>query len=251
MVILLTNDDGIRSYGIRDLSKILSKRHEIYVVAPERERSAASHSLTLHKPLRAKEVEIYGARGAWETNGTPSDCVKLAMYALLPRKPDLLISGINRGANLGTDVLYSGTVAAAMEGAFLGIPSIAVSHVSFERKKDYINSSNLTLKFINIIEKILEPGIIFNVNIPDCLENEIKGFKLVSLQLRNYKNLIETRVDPKGEKYYWLYGIPDETISDHDSDISAIKKNYVSITPLHWDLTNSILLERIKKMGIF
>ncbi|AWB10570.1 5'-nucleotidase /3'-nucleotidase /exopolyphosphatase [Thermodesulfobium acidiphilum] len=251
MVILLTNDDGIRSYGIRDLSKILSQEHEIYVVAPERERSAASHSLTLHKPLRAKEVEINGAKGAWETNGTPSDCVKLAIYALLPRKPDLLISGINRGANLGTDVLYSGTVAAAMEGAFLGIPSIAVSHVSFERKKDYIKSSNLILKFINIVEKILEPGVIFNVNIPDCLENEIKGFKLVSLQLRNYKNLIETRVDPKGEKYYWLYGVPDETISDFDSDIGAIKKNYISITPLHWDLTNLTLLERIKKMNIF
>lgn len=251
MVILLTNDDGIHSYGIRDLSKVLSKEHEIYIVAPDRERSATSHSLTLHKPLRAKEVEIYGAKKAWETNGTPSDCVKLGVYVLLSKRPDLLISGINRGANLGTDVLYSGTVAAAMEGAFLGIPSIAVSNVSFEKKIDYTLSANLTSRFINSVEKILEPGVIFNVNVPDCLEEEIKGFKLVSLQLRNYKNLIETRVDPKGEKYYWLYGVPDETSSDIDSDINAIKRKYVSITPLHWDLTNISLLEKIKNLGIF
>ncbi|WP_448590131.1 5'/3'-nucleotidase SurE [Thermodesulfobium sp.] len=251
MVILLTNDDGIHSYGIRDLSKVLSKEHEIYIVAPDRERSATSHSLTLHKPLRAKEVEIYGAKKAWETNGTPSDCVKLGVYVLLSKRPDLLISGINRGANLGTDVLYSGTVAAAMEGAFLGIPSIAVSNVSFEKKIDFTLSANLTSRFISSVEKILEPGVIFNVNVPDCLEEEIKGFKLVSLQLRNYKNLIETRVDPKGEKYYWLYGVPDETSSDIDSDINAIKRKYVSITPLHWDLTNISLLEKIKNLGIF
>lgn len=251
MVILITNDDGIHSNGIRDLSRVLSKKHEIYIVAPDRERSAVSHSLTLHKPLRAKEVEIYGSKGAWETSGTPSDCVKLAVYTLLPKKPDLLISGINRGANLGTDVLYSGTVAGAMEGAFLGIPSVAVSNVSFDRKQDYTFSANLTLKLISLIEKILKPEVIFNVNIPDCLEDETKGFKLVPLQLRNYKNLIETRLDPKGEKYYWLYGIPDESNSNIDSDISAIKRNFVSVTPLHWDLTDTFSLGNIKKLGIF
>jgi 5'-nucleotidase len=251
MVILITNDDGIRSNGIRDLSKVLSKKHEIYVVAPDRERSAVSHSLTLHKPLRAKEVEIQGSQGAWETSGTPSDCVKLAVYTLLPKKPDLLISGINRGANLGTDVLYSGTVAGAMEGAFLGIPSVAVSNVCFERKKDYTFSASLTLKLIDSIEKILEPEVIFNVNIPDCLGEEIKGFRLVPLQLRNYKNLIETRLDPKGEKYYWLYGVPDDSTSNVDSDISAIKRNFVSVTPLHWDLTDKFSLKKIKKLSIF
>lgn len=235
MLILVTNDDGIRSPGIKALSAALQRLGDVYVVAPDRERSAASHSLTLHKPLR---IERLGPR-RFSLNGTPTDCVNLAVNKLLKRRPALLVSGINRGGNLGDDVTYSGTVSAAMEGTILGIPSIAVSQVG-DARFHFETSSRVAVRIARwVLQTGLPPDTLLNINVPDLPPQRLKGFRIATLGKRIFDpdSIIEKK-DPRGRTYYWIGGNRLEWESVKGTDIESIKKGVVSITPVHLDLTN-------------
>ena len=240
MNILISNDDGIYAPGVRTLAEALSdSSHRITVVCPDRERSATGHALTLQEPLRVDQISgVYPAGiEAWACSGTPSDTVKLALDALLSDRPDLVLSGINRGANLGTDVLYSGTVSAAMEGVLEGIPSIAFSLTSFAHL-DFSAAANFAKKMVKAIAtNPLQEAILLNVNIPAIPEADICGAVVTRLGIRRYKDLFERRIDPRGKTYYWLSGVIVEEEAEPDTDIQAIRDNYVAITPLKYDLT--------------
>ncbi|MGC1307494.1 MAG: 5'/3'-nucleotidase SurE [Phormidesmis sp.] len=265
MNILVSNDDGIFALGIRTLANALAAAgHEVTVVCPDRERSATGHGLTLHRPLRSDRVEnIFDpAVKAWSCSGTPSDCVKLALDAVLPTAPDFVVSGINHGANLGTDVLYSGTVSAAMEGVLEGIPAIAISLTSFSYK-NFQPSASFAVRLVCELEKHpLDLPILLNVNVPPVPAENIKGTVIVRQGIRRYFDQFEKRVDPRGKTYYWLAGevveegeaeIPapayaSETVSalneelstinaQFTTDVKAIKDNYITVTPLQYNLT--------------
>lgn len=243
-LILVTNDDGIRSAGIRKLAAALKKVGDVYVVAPDRERSAASHSLTLHRPLRVEKV---GPR-QWTVDGTPTDCVTLAVQGVLPRRPDIVVSGINRGGNLGEDVLYSGTVSAAMEGTLLGIPSIAISLVGRHRF-DFAPSADFALRLVRyVIRKGLPADTLLNVNVPDT--KEPGGYGITHLGKRYFSDVIVEKTDPRGKKYYWIGGDMAEWVGGEDSDFFVIEKGRISITPLHLDLTNYTSMDEIKRWRI-
>jgi 5'-nucleotidase len=250
MNILISNDDGIYAPGVRALAEALSDLdHEISVVCPDRERSATGHALTLQEPLRVDRIlNVYPAGiEAWACSGTPSDTVKLALDALLSdRRPDLVLSGINRGANLGTDVLYSGTVSAAMEGVLEGVPSIAFSLTSFAHL-DFSAAANFAKKMVIAIaaNPIKEP-ILLNVNIPAIPEADICGAVVTRLGIRRYKDLFEKRIDPRGKTYYWLSGVVVEEEAEPDTDIQAIRDNYITITPLKYDLTLATAIPDLK-----
>lgn len=240
-VILVTNDDGVHAEGIEILSRALAKLGRVVVVAPAQERSAASHSITLHRPLR---IEHLGAE-IHAVDGTPTDCVMLGVHEILKRRPDLVVSGINRGANLGDDVHYSGTVAAAFEGGILGIPSIAVSLVA-EGGGHYGVAAGFAVRLARrVLAEGLPPGIILNVNVPDLPANRIRGIAFAKQGKRNYGNIIVEKVDPRRRKYYWIGG--DETgFEDIEySDCNAVRAGLVSITPLRVNLTDHAVLEAL------
>ncbi|OGO78064.1 MAG: 5'/3'-nucleotidase SurE [Clostridiales bacterium GWB2_37_7] len=240
MKILISNDDGINAQGIKALAMAMQELGEVYVVAPERNQSATGHAVTMHTPLRSRKLDVFGDNiKAWWVNGTPADCVKLGVENLMDERPDLLVSGINMGENLGTDVIYSGTVSAAVEGAIFGIPAIAFSY------EDYTTTDMTAAATVakEICKQILEHGIpqnhIFNVNIPAINSlQEIKGIKICKLGIKIYKNNFEERKDPKGNTYYWLAGELVDLPDDIDTDIYAIKNKYISITPINIDLTD-------------
>lgn len=237
MKILLTNDDGIFAPGIKVLANELSKSHEIYIVAPDTERSAAGHSITIHHPLRVKEHPEFGDNiKAWSVTGTPADCTKIALEAILTEYPDLIISGINNGANLGTDVLYSGTVSAAMEGAIHDITSIAMSINSFTNHH-YLAAAKYVPKILDLINSSNLPNILYNVNVPNLPYEEIKGIAVTRLGFRRYKNEFEERLDPRGKKYYWMAGTSVKIDQPEDSDLYKIEEGYVTLTPMHYDMT--------------
>lgn len=243
MKILISNDDGIAANGIRCLSEVLAEQHEVYVIAPDRERSAAGHSLTLHTPIRVEEVEAYNnVKKAWVTTGTPGDCVKIGISAILSQKeqPDLVISGINHGPNLGADILYSGTVSCAMEGALLGFRSIAMSLASM--KYEY-EDFRFAAKFVNsLIPKLSEFNFpkksILNINIPALDEDDISGVAITELGGRIFTDSYEKRIDPRGKVYYWLAGKLITEPADAKTDISAVRNNKISITPVTYEMTN-------------
>ncbi|NUN63791.1 5'/3'-nucleotidase SurE [Pseudanabaena biceps] len=249
MRILISNDDGIYAPGVRALAEALSDtEHKITVVCPDRERSATGHALTLQEPLRVDQISgIYPSNiEAWACSGTPSDTVKLALDALLSDRPDLVLSGINRGANLGTDVLYSGTVSAAMEGVLEGVPSIAFSLASFAHL-DFSAAANFAKKMVKAIaERPLKETILLNVNIPAIAEEDICGAVVTRLGIRRYRDQFEKRVDPRGKTYYWLSGVIIEEEADADTDIQAIRDNYVAITPLKYDLTYATAMSSLQ-----
>jgi len=239
LLILVTNDDGINAPGIKALSLALTAIGKVVVVAPERERSAIGHGITMHKPLRVTEV-------SWENpinkglavNGTPADCVKLALDALLDEPPALVVSGINRGENLGTDVLYSGTVSGALEGCINNRPSLAVSLVG-EGELDFTFASSFTARLAQQIVKFgLPEDTLLNLNIPHLLESEIKGMVVTRLGRRRYINTISNRMDPRGRAYYWLAGQKEDIDQAPDTDIGALSRGMISLTPLHLDLTD-------------
>nr|WP_073025930.1 5'/3'-nucleotidase SurE [Lutispora thermophila] len=249
MNILVSNDDGISSLGIYELARALKKIGNVIVVSPESERSASGHSITMHKPLRSNKVNFNDADiEAWSINGTPSDCVKFALEVLVKSKIDLVVSGINRGPNMGTDVLYSGTVSAAIEGAIYGKPSVAIS-LSCNEECDFKASAKISAY---LCQKLYEFGIekdtVMNVNIPNVPYEDIKGIKITRLGVRKYKNCFEERKDPRGKSYYWLAGELDETGDDEGTDIKAIKENYISITPIKIDLTSYECLNKMKRI---
>ena len=235
MKILITNDDGIDAPGINALAEALATVAEVAVVAPDRERSAVSHSLTLHHPLRA----LLLAPGRYSVDGTPTDCVNLGIHSLLDFHPDLVVSGINRGANLGDDVTYSGTVAAALEATLMGIPAFAISLVSKEDGADYSNAARFAVKLASLLSKNGLPKDTFlNVNVPDS-PGTLSLPPLVTTQgKRRYEGTIVDKVDPRGRSYYWI-GTADLDFHDIEgSDFAALKRGHISITPLHLDMTN-------------
>lgn len=250
--ILISNDDGIFALGVRTLANTLAQEgHHITVVCPNRERSATGHGLTLHQPIRAEEVDsiFHDNVTAWSCSGTPADCVKFALSAVLDTRPDLVLSGINHGANLGTDILYSGTVSAAMEGALEGIPSIAFSLTSFSHF-EFDVAANFAVKLINQLDISQFPKApLLNVNIPPVKASEIPGVLITRQGLRRYIEKFEKRYDPRGKSYYWLVGeiiedIPqpeDPNLPPHIlTDVQAIRDNYITITPLQYNLTDSV-----------
>ena len=248
MKILLTNDDGIFAPGIRALCKELEKDHDVTVVAPDRERSAAGHAITIHYPLRVKEMEFDGIDSKCiAVDGTPADCVKIAYEALIEEEIDLLISGINIGPNLGRDVLYSGTVSAAIEGLLLGLPSIAVSLVADDHW-DFKDSAKYMRKFVKEYQKqSLKKDVLLNINIPIDYK---EGTKVTELGDRGYTNSFEERFDPREEKYYWLAGELVEEGTVEGTDVTAAKNNFISITPIKLNLTSHEHLNELKKWDI-
>ena len=232
MHFLLSNDDGYQSPGISALAEVLGSLGKVTVVAPDRDCSGASNSLTLDSPLYVKQ----DARGFYYVNGTPSDCVHLAITGLLNEEPDMVVSGINSGANLGDDVLYSGTVAAAMEGRFLGCPAIAFSLVG-EKPVDYSTSKLVVTEIVkSLIENPLDDALL-NVNIPDLNYDEIKGFKASRLGNRHKSEPVIKTLDPKGRDVYWVGPVGAEQDAGEGTDFHAIRSKYVSITPIQIDLT--------------
>ncbi|WP_366921857.1 5'/3'-nucleotidase SurE [Metallumcola ferriviriculae] len=243
MRILLTNDDGINAKGINVLYQHIKELGETYIVAPERERSASGHGITVHKPLRADERE----KRQYAVSGTPADCVKLALEALMPAPPDLIISGINLGPNLGTDVLYSGTVSAAVEGIMAGIPSFAVSLVSHDGDSDFNSAAEVTAKLCRRVHlNEVPPETLLNINVPAVQYQQLKGIKITTLGLRRYVDAVQERKDPRGKSYYWLAGRVEDISAGDDTDIAAVNEQFVSLTPVHFDLTNYRILEQIR-----
>jgi len=243
MNILCTNDDGYMATGIRVLASAADGLGTVSTVAPDREQSATSHSLTLHHPLRARRT----ADGAFAVDGTPTDCVILGVNELLDERPDICLSGVNHGPNMGEDVLYSGTVAAAMEATVMGIPSIALSYTGnrFEEMEAWYGVVR------GILEGILDrdgfpEDTLFNVNLPAVSPSEVQGIKITSLGRRRYADSILRAKDPMGKEYFWIGGGSVSWRGPEDSDFQAVEDGYVSVTPLHLDLTNYKLLEEIR-----
>lgn len=238
--ILLTNDDGIYAPGLLALHQALQGLGGLEVIAPDTERSAAGHSITMLHILRVLEVERGGRPFGRAVNGTPADCVKLGLANLLPRPPRLIVSGINAGPNTGTNVLYSGTVSAAMEGAIYGVPSLAVSMGALSSQHDYTAAAYYArLLAERILQRGLPPGIMLNLNVPTLPQAEIKGIKLTRQARYHYHDKYERRMDPRGREYFWL-SLENVSVLDPapDADAVAVEEGYVSLTPLSLDLTH-------------
>ncbi len=248
MKILITNDDGVTSDGILTLAKRLSKEHKVVVVAPESEKSAVGHAITIHFPIWVKELNICSYAKVFSTTGTPADCVKLGIDELF-KNPDLIISGINRGPNLGTDVIYSGTVSGAMEGSMSGYPAIAVSSADYANP-NYESAAEFTAKFIKEFDfSSLPPFTTLNINVPALNYEEIKGWRFTRQSKRRWRDFFESRKDPFGRTYYWMMGEIIEDDDDPLADYKAVKEGYVSITPISVFLTNEDYLEKLLKKG--
>lgn len=248
MQILVTNDDGIWSPGIAALAEALKPLGEVVVFAPDRERSAIGHAITMHNPLRVEEISfaVEGIK-AYVVNGTPSDCVKLGAEAILPRQPDLVVSGINLGPNLGTDVIYSGTVSGALEGVILGIPAIAVSLATYD-EANFDVAGTFTAQLVRLVQEYgLPPDTLLNVNIPGLPRAEIAGVKVTRLGTRRYRNVFDRRTDPRGKVYYWMAGEVMDLDDGPDTDTVAISNNLISVSPLRYDLTHTAFLPELAK----
>ena len=248
--ILLTNDDGIDARGISALAREVRKIGEVIIVAPDSERSAAGHAITLTEPLRAKKIYRDGVFFGYAVNGTPADSVKLAVKSLLDKTPDLVISGINLGPNTGTNVIYSGTVSAATEAAIMDLKAIAVSLGTFT-DPDYGPAARFIRTLAQeIISRRIPPGVLLNVNVPAVPEKEIRGVRVTHQGIARFKEVMEERIDLRGRTYYWLGGEMDSPDNDQDSDHTALLNNYIAVTPLHYDMTNYSFLSELKGWGI-
>lgn len=239
--ILVTNDDGIHSPGLQLLRQVLSPLGRTIVVAPDRDNSAVSHSLTMTRPLQVREIGV----DTYAVDGTPTDCVILALGKILGQKPDLLVSGINAGPNLGDDISYSGTVSAAMEGTVYGVPSMAVS-LAGEAPLDYTQAAALAqMMAARILDQVLPHNTLINMNIP--AGNSHKGIRITRQGRRLWENAIQETEDPWGRKRYWIGGGTPVKDSGEDTDVRAIHDGYVSVTPIHLDLTNHSGISHLRK----
>jgi 5'-nucleotidase len=246
MDILLTNDDGIHADGLKALAEAVQPLGDLTIIAPDREQSATSHSLTLHRPLRINRVR----ERVLSVDGTPTDCVLLGVHGFLKRKPGLVLSGINHGPNMGEDVSYSGTVAAAMEGTFLGIPSIAVSLAQWT-PQDWGPAKRIVHALVrDLLAGGIPPRLCLNVNIPPIPWSEIRGLKVTRLGKRMYHDVIVEKTDPRGKLYYWIGGEDVTWEQDESSDMSAVKAGYVSLTPLTLELTDYRAMVDLESMGL-
>ncbi len=252
MKILISNDDGINASGIMALTKALSLENEVFVIAPDRERSAAGHSLTLHTPLRVDEVEpMYGSKRTWVASGTPGDCVKIGLSAILSEeeKPDIVITGINHGPNLGYDILYSGTVSCAMEAAMKGYPSIAVSLSSLScHPEEFDFTAYFIAKFLPKIKGINFPKkSILNINTPALHSEDISGIAITRLGTKMFTDSYEKRTDPRGKVYYWMAGELIKSDGNDGTDINALRQNKISITPVTFEITHKSIMADLEK----
>ncbi|MBI5186190.1 MAG: 5'/3'-nucleotidase SurE [Nitrospinae bacterium] len=237
-MILLTNDDGIRAPGLRALYESIKEVDEVCVVAPETEMSAVGHAITLSDPLRVKEIMKNGGFFGYAVSGTPADCVKIALKAILRKKPDMVLSGINQGANVGTNVIYSGTVSAATEGTILGIPSIAISLDSFV-DTDFSAAAAFAKRLVSQIRKRAFPkGTLLNVNVPSVPADQIQGVEIVPQGKSRVVETFDKRVDPRQHTYYWQAGEMVIMEEDEGTDCWALRHKKISITPIHFDLTD-------------
>jgi 5'-nucleotidase len=237
--ILITNDDGITAKGINALIAAAIPYGRIVVVAPDAPQSAMSNAITIGKPLRIKKVNIYKDIEAYECSGTPVDCVKLAIDVILKTKPTICLSGINHGSNASINVIYSGTMSAAMEASMNGIPSAGFSLLNYDADADFTGAKSIVEKVLQkMLNTKMAPNTLFNVNIPDVPLKKLKGIKLCRQADANWKENFVERIDPVGKKYYWLTGSFINNDKTTDNDLHALKNNYASLVPVHYDLTD-------------
>ena len=250
MRILLTNDDGILAEGLIALYEELKDDFDLSVVAPETEMSAVGHSITLSNPIRVRRMKRNGCFFGYGISGTPADCVKIAIQEILHQKPDMVISGINMGSNVGINLLYSGTVSAATEGAFLGIPSFAVS-LNTKNDPDFSFPAEFSRRMITFISRNgLQEGTALNVNIPALPKSQIKGISFTRQDLVRQKDTFEKRNDPRGNSYYWLASETPVEESIPNTDLKVLQENRITITPITFDLTDLKEIERLASLGV-
>lgn len=247
MVVLLCNDDGARSEGVLTLFDFLQPLGEIVAIVPDRERSAAAHSLTLHRPLRLDEVR----ENFYVVDGTPTDCVTLGVNALLKTRPDLMVAGINKGANLGTDVTYSGTVSAAVEGTLLNIPSFAIS-IAGNGNYHFDTAAEFAFRVAKfILDEGLPKDTLLNINVPNLPWQQIQGVQITRQGRRRFRDVIVEKTDPRGRKYFWVGGDELGFIKAPGTDHQAVAENFISVTPLQLDLTNYACMEEFKNWKLW
>ena len=248
--ILITNDDGITAPGIRNLVEAVRGLGKIVVVAPDKPQSGMGHAITIGQPLRMNKVEIFEGIEAWQTSGTPVDCVKLAVDKILHRKPDICLSGINHGANHSINVIYSGTMSAAMEASIEGIPSIGFSMMDYNYEADLSSAKQIVAKIVQgVMKKKIDKHLLLNVNIP--AGDKIKGIKICKQAYAKYEEEFSERLDPHMKKYYWLTGEFKNFDKSKDTDVWALENNYVSVVPVQFDLTNYKLKALLEKSKLF
>jgi len=238
MHILLTNDDGIYAAGLQALYEAVRDLGTVSVVAPAGEQSAVGHAITLSDPIKARRIERDGSFAGYAVGGTPADCVKLAVCALLPQKPDLLISGINLGPNTGISVIYSGTVSAATEGTVLGIPSLAISLASYREPRWDVAARAARQLAQHVAAAGLPPDTLLNVNVPNLPAGQIQGFAVTRMGRSRFVEKFDRRTDPQGNVYYWMDGDLELLGDMTDTDIDAVNRGYISLTPIWFDLTH-------------
>jgi 5'-nucleotidase len=245
--ILLTNDDGYFSDGINTLFQALSRDHEVYLVAPDREQSASSHSLTLNRPLRVHKIDKF----RFTTDGTPTDCVMLGLHLIFKKKrPDMIISGINHGANMGDDITYSGTVAAAIEGAIMRVPSIAVSMANYEPETPMQRAARFVRNFLKNYDGLaLDPSIFLNINLPLDAGRPYREFRFTRQGFRQYKDVIIRKTEPRGKAYYWIGGRPKWKTTE-GTDFAVVSEGIVSVTPMKLAFTDNEALQRLNKLNV-
>jgi 5'-nucleotidase len=250
-MILVTNDDGVDSPGLSSLARALKPVDDVCVIAPNRNWTAAGHTKTLDRPLRVTEIRLPGTRQpAYSSDGSPSDCVALAFLGLAPERPRLVVSGINTGPNMGSDITYSGTVSAAMEGVVSGVPAIAVSLADYY-EWDFRYAASFSARIARrVLREGLESDVLLNVNVPRGKRSEIRGVKVTRLGRREYKDELIRRKDPFGRDYYWIGGGPPGGAGEPGTDLHAVAAGYVSVTPVQLDLTNHSLIEQIAHWGL-
>ena len=248
--ILITNDDGIASAGLRELATALATVGKLAIIAPEHNWSASGHSKTMHKPLRVTPAHLSDGRPALAASGSPSDCVALALLGLLEERPALVVSGINQGANVGHDLTYSGTVSAAMEAVIAGIPAIAVSLDSFESQHYEVAAAFAARLATRLLREPAERPLLLNVNVPALPADEIKGVQVTRLGQRLYRDELVHRSDPRGRSYYWIGGDPPEGVPEEGTDIGALSLGYISVTPVALDLTDRAGLETLRQWDL-
>jgi len=250
MDILLTNDDGIYAQGLWALYRRFASRHSVTVVAPDRERSAVGHGITLHQPLRTTRIEVNNGFQGYAVSGTPADCIKMGLMEILDKRPDMVISGINLGANVGININYSGTVAAAREAALYEVPAIAVS-VKGQAVVNYDDAARFVSDLAeHVLQKGLPSGTILNVNIPDISMKEVAGVRISRQATELYTEYLDKRIDPRNRTYYWHGHVAQTPFNNPDVDAVALDENFISITPIKCDMTDYSLIEDLKAWEI-
>lgn len=249
-MIVLTNDDGYNAPGIRALWEKLSQDAEVIMVAPETEQSAVGHAITLSNPLKVRKIVEAGQFMGYAVSGTPADCVKIAVTVLLEEAPELVVSGINQGGNLGTCAIYSGTVSAATEAAIMGVPAIAVSLDSFDSQDFSVAASFVSKFYPMVIQHGLPEGVSLNINVPAVSREKIKGAVITRQGKSRVIETFDKRVDPRNNTYYWLAGEMKFNEVEQGTDCEMVAKNYISITPIHFDLTHFQAIATLREWNI-